>query len=33
MYEAEASRENGIESVKRNAPGAAIENVTAAKGA
>lgn len=29
MYEAEASRENGIESVKKNAPGASTEDETA----
>ncbi|MCE2821269.1 MAG: YegP family protein [Bacteroidota bacterium] len=30
MYESEASRDNGIESVKRNAPDASIEEDTAA---
>lgn len=29
MYEAEAGRENGIESVKRNAPGATVDDQTA----
>lgn len=29
MYESEASRENGIESVKKNAPDATIEDTTA----
>lgn len=29
MYESEASRENGIESVKKNAPGATVEDTTA----
>lgn len=29
MYESEASRDNGIESVKKNAPDAQVENVTA----
>lgn len=30
MYEAEAGRDNGIDSVKRNAPGAAVDDETAA---
>jgi hypothetical protein len=30
MYESEASRDNGIESVKRNAPDASVEEETAA---
>lgn len=29
MYESEARRDNGIESVKRNAPGATVEDATA----
>ena len=28
MYEAESGRENGIDSVKRNAPGASVEDAT-----